>query len=604
MCGIAGIIYKHQSDALDTTIRRMTGVIVHRGPDGDGHWTDSEQRIALGHRRLAIIDLSENGKQPFLWKDRFVITFNGEIYNYIEVRDELKSLGYTFRSDSDTEVLVAAYNEWNDQCLSKLDGMFAFAIYDRQSGELFCARDRFGEKPFFYSDNSECFAFGSEMKVLHETGIPKKLNEKMLFQYLHHDVVENYHDKSNTFYGGIRQIPASHFLKRNRDGAIVVQRYWDLPISNENENVSFEDAQERFLELFKASVQRRLRSDVKTGSSLSGGVDSSSVLGMIKTIIPDLPFNTFTARFDDSNYDEGHFVEVLRQQHDFITHDCFPQPEQIIDELDTIFWHQEEPFGSTSIIAQWEVMRLAKSKSTTVLLDGQGADEAFAGYFRYFNPYLVELYKKDRKEFESELAAIEAHLGVSPYFSKKERIRLKSPGAYDWLAEKTRKLRSSTPEDLSPEFAKAYQKDPSPFHINPNLKEFLYNDLFGYGLGKLLRFSDRNAMAHSREVRLPYLSHELVEFMFTLPPQYFIHGGWTKRIIREAMRPMVPEEILFRKDKKGFQAPAKWLERDDVKKLIKSSTEFLREEGIVENPSSRKFWQYIMATKMIAATKN
>ena len=598
MCGIAGILRNDHLETLGFDIKKMTDAIAHRGPDGEGQWTFLEKGVSLGHRRLSILDLSDVAGQPMHYHEKYTITFNGEIYNYLEIKDELIKLGVTFKTTSDTEVLLAAYDKWGETCLTKLDGMFAFAIYDKVKDELFCARDRFGEKPFFYRYNKGNFYFASEMKSLFSIGVEKSVNQHMLFNYLAYDIVEDPNDKSSTFFQNINQLPASHCLTIDANRSLKIKRYWNIDPKFQIE-ISQEEAETQFLELFDDSISKRLRSDVKVGSSLSGGVDSSSILGSILTRYPNQHFNTFTARFNDKNFDEGEFIDLLRKQYQFQENFCYPDKNQLITELDTIFHHQEEPFGSSSIVAQWEVMKLARANDTNVLLDGQGADETIAGYFKYFTPFLYEL-RKNKKMFTAELSSIENHLNERPFLSQSEKIRMQAPAAYDALAKSTRKLRKSTiGQDLSSEFYRSNIIANSPFHRDDNLNEFLYNDTFKYGLGKLLRFSDRNAMAHGVEVRLPYLSHHLVEFVFSLPTSYKIKDGWTKKILRTSMKGRVPQEILFRKDKKGFQAPTSWMEDPTVKELIAESIQHLKSEHIISNETPINNWKYIMAAKLL-----
>jgi asparagine synthase (glutamine-hydrolysing) len=597
MCGIAGIWRTQDIKRIGSDLKKMTDSIVHRGPDGEGHWLDEAAGIGFGHRRLSIIDLSQNGHQPMFLEERYVITFNGEIYNYLEIKAELEAKGYSFKSKSDTEVLLVAYHEWGESCLTKLDGMFSFALFDKDKKELFCARDRFGEKPFFYYNDQNTFAFGSEMKELFSIGIPKEVDEQMLFLYLNYDVVENPHDKSQTFYKNIIQLPASCSMKMNSDRIITIKKYWQLD-TKVTSFLSEKESSERFLELFDESLQRRMRSDVPTGASLSGGVDSSSIVSSVASMYPDAAFSTFTARFDDKNYDEGQHIAKLKERYNLNTFDCYPSSDQIKKDLDKIFYHQEEPFGSTSVIAQWEVMKLARKNDTIVLLDGQGADETLGGYFKYFIPFLSEL--KSKSDYKSQLLAIENHLDVSPFLSKKESLRMKSPTTFDKFADLSRKFRSSSlSNDLNPEFIHQFKNEPSPFHRDNTLNSFLHNDIFKYGLGKLLRFSDRNSMAHSVEVRLPYLSHELVEFAFSLESKYKIWDGWTKRILRKSMENRVPNDILYRKDKKGFQAPKSWLEQKDSLDIIDASFKTLKENGIVTEQIKSNHWKYIMAAKLM-----
>lgn len=598
MCGITGKITFNQNKVLYPDLKRMTDSIIHRGPDGEGHWINESQNVGLGHRRLSIIDLSENATQPMHSSNRrFIISFNGEIYNYIELKNDLINLGYQFKTTSDTEVLLSAYQEYGESFLQKLDGMFAFVIWDQQKKELFCARDRFGEKPFYYFLDKQQFVFGSEMKTIFSSGIPKSIDNQMLYLYLAYDVVENPNHKSQTFYKNIYQLPASHSIKISLNGKFEIKQYWELQ-TNPTFTGSFEDASVKFKSLFEESITRRMRSDVKVGSSLSGGVDSSSILCSVLDLFPETQFNTFTARFKDKNYDEGIFIEELKKQRSFNTFECYPSSNQLIDHLEKIFYHQEEPFGSTSIVAQWEVMKLARENNTIVLLDGQGADETLGGYFKYFLPFLHEI--KNKKEYQFQKLAIEKHLGIQSYISKKEALRMKAPAFFDKITDISRPYRESVGLDLADNFKKEYQFESTPFHRDTNLNAFLNNDIFKYGLGKLLRFSDRNAMAHSIEVRLPYLSHQLVEFIFSLPSSFKINEGWTKYILRKSMEKRVPSTILYRKDKKGFQAPDNWMQDQKIKELIDVSIHKLKNEGIIKQAVVSNNWKYIMAAKTMA----
>lgn len=574
----------------------MTDSIAHRGPDGEGFWIEKDNSIGFGHRRLSILDLSTNGHQPMEVDDNYFITFNGEIYNYLELKYELQKHGYIFKTNSDTEVLIMSYKHWGENFLDRLDGMFAFALYNRKEKTLLCARDRFGEKPFYYYFNGNTFIFGSEMKEIFASGVKRTINQKAVFRYLTFDLVENPNDKSETFFEGIKSLPASHKIKVNHKGTLSVSSYWELN-TNINESIKKEDAIEKFKELFDTSINRRLRSDVKVGASLSGGVDSSSLVSSIMQNGTS-DFNTFTAKFNDDAYDESKYVMLLNEKYSFKSHYCEPQPEQLIQHLDNVFHHQEEPFGSSSIVAQWEVMKLAKKNNTKVLLDGQGADETLAGYFKYFKPFLAEK-RFSLKEFKRELNAIQDHLEDKNFFTKNDKIRMYSPKLYNSLAKGTRKLRqSSLASDLNLDFKQKHLDSETLFHTDNELNSFLHKDIFQYGLGKLLRFSDRNAMAHSIEVRLPYLSHELVEFVFSLPSNYKISSGWTKLILRESMKGRVPNEILYRKDKKGFQAPKNWMQHSEIQKLIHSSIEHLQKLNIIDTPITAHHWKYIMISKL------
>lgn len=598
MCGIAGIISFNGSEVHQADLKRMTDSIAHRGPDDEGYWINPEKSIGFGHRRLSILDLTENGKQPMTY-NHTTITFNGEIYNYVELKNSLLLKGYVFRTDTDTEVILAAYLEYGEECVHYFDGMFAFVIWDEAKKKLFCARDRFGEKPFFYFKNESKFIFASEMKAIFTCNISKNTSSKMMYNYLVYDIVESPDNKSETFYTDIHQLPPAHSLSLSLDGELIIKKYWDID-PNKQTSLSKEDSVEYFKELFNTSIIRRMRSDVEVGTSFSGGLDSSAIVASITHLFPNNSLNTFTARFQDENYDEGKYINHVKQKFNFNSHYTWPTSELLINELDKVFYHQEEPFGSTSILAQWEVMKKAKEQNVTVLLDGQGADETLAGYYKYFLPFLHELYKKDRASFKKQLYFIENELGLKNYLPKSFYVDNKFPNVRQKIGNLIRPYRTNNiTKDLNKEFLNCHIKSPSPFKLFTDLNSSLYFDTFKYGLGKLLRFSDRNSMAFSREVRLPYLSHELVEFAFSLPSNYKMQNGWSKKILRDSMDDILPNEISWRKDKKGFQAPKDWLLNKDVVDLKNESLKKLKKEKIISSGDDNKTWQYIMAYKLI-----
>jgi asparagine synthase (glutamine-hydrolysing) len=408
MCGIAGIISSGTGSERNV-IESMTNSIAHRGPDGDGHWVSSDGRAALGHRRLAIIDLSDGGRQPMFYAEgRYTITFNGEIYNYLELREALEKEGVRFESASDTEVLLALFHKKKEKCLADLDGMFAFAIWDDVEKKLFCARDRFGEKPFYFAFHNDSFYFASEMKALWKAGVPRNVDERMLFNFLRDGYVYNPHDLSETFFRGITKLKAAHFFYISpEDKAVRQERYWDLDPEAIDDSITQEQACARFRELFDTSVERRLRADVPVGSSLSGGLDSTLIVCTIDKLRSGSGKRqaTFSARFPGFAKDEGRYMELVIGRTNVEPHFVTPDDEGLAEELETLFHHQEEPFGSASIYAQYCVMRLAKQNNVTVLMDGQGADELLAGYHGYFQDFHRELKIHGNGEWKAERAA-------------------------------------------------------------------------------------------------------------------------------------------------------------------------------------------------------
>ena len=603
MCGIAGVLPLDSSRIDLASLQRMTEAINHRGPDGDGHWVSSDGRVGLGHRRLAILDLSERGAQPMHYLGRFIITLNGEIYNYLEIREELIKKGHRFISESDTEVLLAAYSEYGIAVLERLDGMFAFAIWDEQKRTLFCARDRFGEKPLFYHYvPGKMFAFASEIKSLFAFGAPRRINNRMLFNYLAYDVIENPYAKSTTFFEEISKLEAAHYILIDGHGALTAHRYWAIPEINIDYTTSFEAACERFRDLFTQSVKRRLRSDVPVGTSLSGGLDSSSVLCTISRILDGTGQGqkTFSARFHESALDEGDFIRLAADAASARTYFTWPDARALLGNIDRVFYHQEEPFGTASIFAQWEVMKLAKQEGVTVLLDGQGADETLGGYTHYFRTLFRELYAKDRPRFREEVRAYE-EIHKRPFKTdwrfKCEAIQ---PRALRSLGKARRRFsRPDYLQHLHPDFAAEYKMDPPPFRAFGELNETLKHSTEGYGLEKLLRFADRNSMAFSREVRLPFLNHELVEFLFTLPASYKIGQGWTKRVLRNAMEPILPRRITWRVDKLGFDSPQEaWLKEPEVRALIEECRAKMVTERVIHSSARADEWQCLMGAKL------
>lgn len=610
MCGITGV-FKFDQDAVPSNLlQRMTAILAHRGPDGEGIWLNPNQSMGLGHRRLAVLDLSQNGRQPMHYNGRYTITFNGEIYNYIELREDLIGKGYRFYSDSDTEVLLAAYQEYEEKVLSRLDGMFAFAIWDEQEKRLFCARDRFGEKPFFYHYlPGKYFAFASEIKGLFAYGVPLRINYRMLHYYLAYDVVEDLYDKRETFYEGVQRLEAAHYLIVTASGDLKTRRYWCLPDNKTNGISDFEKVGEQFRDLFYQSIRRRLRSDVSIGTSLSGGLDSSSIVCVVADLLKNVtgqPPRTFSALFDVEEFNEDKYINKIVAATNARSYFTRLDSSTLLDEIDSVFYHQEEPFGTASIVAQWEVMKLASQKKVTVLLDGQGADEILGGYLHFFRPLFMQLYRNNRTQLAQEVKAYtslrEEPFPIDARF-KMEAINPRALRLFGWL--RRRWLKPAYLEHLHPDFAWQYRKEPPPFKVFSDLNQALRFATGVYGLEKLLRFSDRNSMAFSREVRLPFLSHELVEFLFRLPDSFKISQGWTKRILRMSMKDILPSEIAWRVDKQGFEAPQdKWLRQSALGKLVGSCREQLAAENIFRSADAGNDWQVLMTSRLLGFGRN
>lgn len=585
MCGIAGIISKNSSFVNEERVREMTNILAHRGPDGEGAWINENSEIGLGHRRLSVIDLSPSGQQPMHYADRYTIVHNGEIYNYLELRDELKTKGFSFFTKTDTEVIVAAYDHWGEDCVDHFDGMFAFAIWDSHKKILFAARDRFGEKPFFYFFNDEEFVFASEMKAIWKAGIQKKVNLKLLFNFLTIGYTDNPNIPEETFFTSINKLPAASCLKFSFDDfQLNIYNYWDIEVDNQNKKISDKDAIEQFNHLFKQSINRRLRSDVPIGTSLSGGLDSSSVVASLQSSDNSKPVQAaFTSIFPGFEKNEYEFAKTVTDKFKLNHYTIEPDASYMYNELEKIFYFQEEPFTSASIIPQYKVYGLAKDNSIKVLLDGQGADEILAGYFKYYKWYWQELFRKRKISLRHELEAAKK-LGIKEKFGWRNMVAAIAPEFASIFLERRYLVNALRQEDLTPEFVRfqskeAYYETPEIFSLNG----VLYFNTCIHGLEELLRYADRNSMAHGREVRLPFLSHELVEFVFSLPANFKIRNGWTKWILRDTMKDQLPEKIVWRKDKTGFEPPQKeWMQNKAVQELIMESQKILVKENILK----------------------
>jgi asparagine synthase (glutamine-hydrolysing) len=570
MCGIAGILSTSLEQIAEFHLKKMTTAIAHRGPDGEGLWTNETKNVLLGHRRLAVIDLSSTAAQPMHYLNRYTITYNGEIYNYIELKEILLEKGYQFTSASDTEVILAAYDFWNQDCLQYFDGMFSFAIWDEKEQQLFAARDRFGEKPFYYYETENYLFFASEMKALWAAGAPKTTDEKMLLNYLTLGHVQNCVDKEQTFFNEIYSLPPAHFfLYKPSVHKFAVKRYWRLD-KEIKISITADEAIEKFNEFFTASVKKRLRSDVAVGTSLSGGLDSSSIINVLQQL--KVNPKTFSAIFPGFEKDESAYINLLTDKFGIDNFTTQPTADGIIKDFETLCYHQEEPFQSSSTFAQYKVFELAKQHNIKVLLDGQGADETLAGYHKYIQWYLQEVLSRHK-------------LGAA---EKEKRALLKNKIPFSWglknyfaaflpmhaamHLEKKEYQKIIHHLDINPDFLRLQRgREWEGIHkpVVTKLNDILHFNTTELGLEELLRYADRNSMAHGREVRLPFLDHQLVEFIFSLPPNLKIHDGWTKFLLRKAMDKKLPDEIVWRKDKIGYEPPQKqWMENKTLQDYV------------------------------------
>ncbi|MGP8217635.1 MAG: asparagine synthase (glutamine-hydrolyzing) [Bacteroidia bacterium] len=611
MCGIAGIVKFNGPDIdMGSIVQRMNNTIKHRGPDGEGYLIikgnneetafgeDTPQSIIesgilhkpwralkmneagdaiLAHRRLSIIDVQPTGYQPMCNLDKSLwIVHNGEIYNYVELREELLKEGYKFHTNSDTEVILAAYAEWGTDCVNHFNGMWAFVIYDKEKKLMFASRDRFGVKPFYYIHNNSYFAFASEQKaLLASTLVDFKPNGSAIFDYWLFSTMEK--EEEGMFYG-IFELSPSHNLTVNcHTGEIKKWKYYTLPFSAGHDNSVFDEKQaiEHIRSLVVDSVKLRLRADVEVGSCLSGGIDSSSIVSIIFNA-NHTALNTFTASFDEKNIDESQWAKIVSDYTHSKVHLVTPSSQELLKDLRDLIYCQDIPIWGTSTYAQYKVMQLIKENNIKVVLDGQGGDELFAGYDAYYFYYLQDILRskglaafiKASKEIQKLVPSIKQYF--KQLVLKEYLFRLP--------ANRQLKARMSIHKELTylnKDFLNSYVKQledkPQPAG---SLNEALANDFNNTLLKGYLKCEDRCSMWHSVESRTPFSDDiNLIEYTFSIPSKYKIQHGKLKPLLREAMRGIVPQQVLDRKDKKGYATPNnRWIAeiREDIRIIFEN----------------------------------
>jgi asparagine synthase (glutamine-hydrolysing) len=586
MCGIAGLILKTPSGGpIVQKLKTFSKSLQHRGPDGEGFLLvntetatpyfdaftprshrklnylpehklpehDSSSILGFVHRRLSIIDLSESGHQPMCDPHSKVwITYNGEIYNYPELRKALEDEGNSFVSESDTEVILQAYLCWGEKCVEKFNGMWAFCIYDTEKNICFASRDRLGVKPFYYLNNSRLFAFASEQKALVNAGIAGAgVNEKALHNYLVNVQLEN---EEQNFFAELKELWPGHNLVYNiNTQAYSTTSYYNLNdhLTLTNNALSDEELIGKIAAVFKQSVRLRLRSDVEVGTCLSGGIDSSAIAMSISELTRQ-PFHCFTSVFRNTSFNEESFADVVAKKAGAVHDKVEPTLEGFITDLDALIYSQDVPIWDTSTYAQYKVMELAKKSNIKVVLDGQGADELFAGYHHHYlatwNHYFSE--GDYLSSFRSISASAESIQNPFLFFIK-ERIKQ----SFDLQSRKLSGL-------LHKDFIKAYPiSNPSQYFTD--LNQQLVHDIYHTRLKSFLKCEDRCGMWHSVESRVPFSDDvELINLMFSFDAKRKIQKGTSKYLLREALRPLLPNEIYQRRDKKGFETPIQnWLTR-------------------------------------------
>lgn len=605
MCGIAGIFNLSGELINASTLKEMMSTIRHRGPDDEGFYLDGA--IGLGHCRLSIIDLSSTGHQPMSNEDETVwLVFNGEIYNFRSLREDLKVKGHSFRSSTDSEVIIHAYEQYGIECLSRFNGMWAFALWDRKKQRFFCARDRLGVKPFYYNFDSRRFLFASEIKaLLQDKSSKKEPNDQIIWDYLVKGYVDHTED---TFFSDIKQLLPAHYLFiENKE--LSIYRYWDLDPNITLSNITDAEAARRFYELFEDSIRLHLQSDVPLGTCLSGGLDSSSIVCMTSKLLFNngLTSNelisqqqkTFSSCFEDKQFDERDFIKEVVEQTKVDARYVFPDGTDLLDSMDTMIWHQDEPFPSVRLFSQWHVMKLAKENGITVLLDGQGADELLAGYHFFFLKHFESLLRK--LQFKRLIGEVKSYsrLHSQPTLPiVKDLLRFVIPrrilNLRKYVLNRVGKREEPYPW-LNKDYSRKHENNTtySPTVFSDSLKLAMYNYLSKYRLPSLLRYEDRNSMAFSLEARVPFLDHRLVEFVFSLPNTQIMRNGVTKFVLRKAMEELIPEKIQKRTDKMGFVVPEDyWLQKLNKEQILDIFTSrSFSERGYFNHPQLLKSYE-------------
>ena len=626
MCGFCGIYSLHE--AVDfCLLKSMNKLIKHRGPDDEGYLQintnsgmithlagedsifeikkalhaqapDPQANLGMGFRRLSILDLSAKAHQPMsLVEQGLSIVFNGEIYNYLELREELRSFGYNFHSESDTEVILCAYHHWGEDCLHRFNGMWAFAIWNQKTHTLFCARDRFGIKPLYYHYKDQTLYFGSEQKQILLSLADPTINDAMIMRSLRINALQVYHDE--TYLNEIKTLPGGFKLLASPDG-LTVSEYYHLDIDLfESSKMSFLQASEMYQDLFQDSVRLQLRSDLEVGSCLSGGLDSSAIVCFASQLCKK-PFRTFSSYYpEDQSLDESKWIKLIANQISGISSLINPQPQDAIAWFDHATFINDQPLGA-GFVSQYAVMKLAANCGIKVLLDGQGSDEQSAGYFhanyRFFADLLRNLQIKD---FVPSLNRLLEHKPLGKKIPILAKVLLSALLPESKLYELEFKYYRFNP------FHTDYEHEVKLQHphgciteimdiSSSRLSNFLYNMMRHTSLRTLLHYEDRMSMAHSIESRVPFLDHRLVEFNFSLPSAYKISPPHQKHIHRQAMKKIVPSEIYNRRDKSIFSSPfySTWM-RNQLSTFFESiflSSSF-RKRGIWNLPQIHQQWR-------------
>lgn len=600
MCGLS-FIYSFKDNLSCSLIQQMNNKIPHRGPDGEGiHFIDltkdNKFKVGFGHRRLKIIDLSAAANQPMISAcGNYIIIFNGEIYNFKKLREELLEKGYPFNSQGDTEVLLNAYKEWGKACLIKIKGMFSFIIYNIQTKKVFIARDRFGIKPLYYWFSPKgFFAAASEIKQFIELpGWEAKANIERVEDFLSQGLQDHTHE---TFFQDVYQVHAGHFYEGNLEPhyQLLTTPYYFL--ENNTQIKVCSDTDKGFRNLFFKTLEEHLEADVEIGAGVSGGLDSSSIVYGLKHINPSFHLKTFSTYSVDKDFDERSYIQKVSQDISDDAHLIHPQGVDFFNLLSKITWHHDEPVGTPSIFSEWFVYAYVSQTNVKVTLEGHGADELLCGYLEFVPFYLKHLWQKRKyfSLFKEFFYVAFNYLWIVPRLLRKRT----NPQLLQWPARFFKKVEALT-ENLN------YSPLPS-----ANAQNWRISQLRHVSLPKQLHWADRDAMAHSIELRIPFLDHEFVDFLMSCPISLMFRQGWSKFLMRKALKKVVPKTILKRRSKIGFPSLCEldFLKEKKVSYFIEKSLENLPfKEEVFQNIQTAKnhhsydmvFWRILALTVWI-----
>jgi asparagine synthase (glutamine-hydrolysing) len=630
MAGIIGVYYLDSSEVDKNLLQEMTDTISHRGENGERFY--SESNIGFGCRIQVVTGQMADSQQLFVDQDNSLVIVNdGHIYNLLEIRRELERAGYSFRTNSDTEVILYSYKQWGVDCLNRFNGMWAFAIWDTQKKELFCARDRFGIKPFYYYFDDNLFVFASEIKaILKHPRYPKKINDEAVYNYLMWGLF-NYSE--DTFFTNIKELYPSHFLKLNAEQVLKRERWWHLDFNCNSDNISANET-DRSVEYFRAlledAVKLRIESDEIIGITLSGGLDSSAITSIAGKLIHEkntIPsqnigdkLKILSSRYNNKSIDEGRFIDLVVQDLGAERFDVFCDGYTLWENFPKLIWHYDEPCDVGSIYARWSLMKKAKELGVRVFLNGDGGDEQLAGYPRFYGDYFIELVLNFKiLKLLNEVKKASSVLGIRKLSSHVltvfggilyRKLSLKLPVILRNFRLRVR--HRITDRIIVPSFDKQFYKlglariNQEYYNPSGGLHQSLYRSMSR--LARRLRFTDRSSAAFSIETRTPLLDYRLVEYSFNLPTGLKIRDGWTKWILRQSMQDILPEQVRLRKEKLGFPTPLRtWLllNKGRIKELFCSgnvlSSQFINAKLIEDNldellrndNSAQELWRYI-----------